>query len=370
MGSTSGKIAAGLVLIGALAAGYGYMKDIGMLTKMPDAAYLSEDEAAQRPVYSLLDKKEQAVYEALYRGICEKQEHIALPYEVDGDTYSKVYCILEKEEGRFFYLGSTYYTAEKVRQAQIAYRKDVAIFDQMNGDFTNAELEAIDEISGGSTDYEKVLAINDYLVKNCRYITGEDAEYSSTAYGCLVEKRANCEGYAKTFCVLASDFGLESILVTGKTDKGENHAWNQVKVDGEWYNIDVTWADNDNGDEVRHAYFLCNDEDFSETHMQNTSDFVPFECTADENNYYIKNRLFVEEEADARHIIQKSLENGQNTIEMKFADQTLYSDFKEKYIKKQGIFELIDDSGADFTASMTISIREGDGDNCVILEIK
>ena len=44
--------------------------------------------------------------------------------------------------------------------------------------------------------------------------------------------------------------GLESQLITGITDKGENHAWNQVKVDGDWYNSDVTWADTDDGDEV------------------------------------------------------------------------------------------------------------------------
>ncbi len=369
MGSTSGKIVAGAVLVAALAAGYGVMSNLGMFAKMPEVSYLTENEAAQRPVYSMLDKKEQAVYEALYRGITIKKEYIPLPYEIDGDTYSKIYCIFEKQEGRFFYLGSSYYTAQKVRQAQIAYRDDIDKADEMTDEFTNAELAAIDEIAGQDSEYEKVRAINDYIVKNCVYVTGEDIEYSATAYGCLVEKRANCEGYAKAFSVLAADFGLESILVTGKTDKGENHAWNQVKVDGEWYNIDVTWADNDNGDEVRHAYFLCSDKDFSETHIRSTENFTPFECTCEDNNYYVKNKLYVDEEADARYIIKKAVEKGQKSIEMKFSCQSLYKDFKSKYIRDQEIFDLLTESGMDFVSTMTVSVREGEGNNCVVLEI-
>ena len=369
MGSTSGKIVAGAVLAAALAAAYAVMHNLGMFSKMPDAAYLSETEAAQRPVYSMLDEKEQAVYEALYRGIAEKQEYIPLPYEIDGDIYSKIYCILEKQEGRYFYLGSSYYTAQKVRQAQIAYRDDIDKSDEMIEKFNEAEVKAIDEISGQTSDYDKVRAINDYIVKNCVYVTGEDVEYSPTAYGCLVEKKANCEGYAKAFGVLAADFGLESVLVTGKTDKGENHAWNQVKVDGEWYNIDVTWADNDNGDEVRHAYFLCTDKDFSETHMRSSENFEPFECTCDDNNYYVKNNLYVEEEEDARRIIEQAVSNGEKSIEMKFSSRVLYKDFKSKYIRDQEIFDLLTESGMDFVSTMTVSVREGEGNNCVVLEI-
>ena len=36
---------------------------------------------------------------------------------------------------------------------------------------------------------------------------------------------------------------------------GTDHAWNAVKLDGLWYNIDVTWDDKNNG--VSYDYFLC-----------------------------------------------------------------------------------------------------------------
>ena len=355
----------GAILVG----GAIYLEERDVSDGKPKASYLTDEEAAQRPAYSQLSEKEQAVYEALYRGITEKKEFIPLPFEIDGDTYSKIYCTLEKQEGRFFYLGSSYYTAQKVKEAQIAYRDDLELADSKIAEFDEAEQRALARFKTAISEYEKVERINEYLVQNCTYVTGMNEEYSSTAYGCLVEKKANCEGYAKAFSILAADVGLESILITGITDKGENHAWNQVKVDDDRYNIDVTWADNDYGDEVRHAYFLCNDNDFSSTHIADRKLIRPYTCTADKENYYIKNGLYIRSEEDARKLIEKEIINGEKSIEMKFAGKSLYEDFKKKYIDEQYIFEVMEESGREFNSTMTVSVKEGDGDNCMTLEL-
>ncbi len=39
-----------------------------------------------------------------------------------------------------------------------------------------------------------------------------------------------------------TEAGLECRIITGKGN-GEDHAWNIVKVNGKWYNIDLTWDD-------------------------------------------------------------------------------------------------------------------------------
>ena len=100
MGKKTGTIFFAVVC----AAGVGFLvkfnKQTGIFRKLPKAAYLTESEAAERPAYQQLDDKEKAVYEALYRGITNKQEFIMMPYEMNGDMYSKVYCILEKQEGQ------------------------------------------------------------------------------------------------------------------------------------------------------------------------------------------------------------------------------------------------------------------------------
>lgn len=372
-GAMMGKKTGTIFFAVVCAVGVGFLvkfnKQTGIFRKLPEAAYLTESEAAERPAYQQLDDKEKAVYEALYRGITNKQEFIMMPYEMNGDMYSKVYCILEKQEGKFFYLGSSYYTAEKIREAQVVYRDEIDLADSKMAELENAENEALEAVNAKKSDYEKVMAINDYIVNNCRYVTGDDKEYSPTSYGCLVKKEANCEGYAKAFNMLAADAGLESMLITGITDKGENHAWNQVKVDGSWYNIDVTWADTDDGDEVRRAYFLCDDNDFVQTHTADTKYIIPMECKDIKENYYIKNDLYVDSLEKAEKIIADKIRSGQKMIEMKFAWDYLYVDFKKKYISDQYIFRIIAENGEELDGDLTVSIKEGDGDRCITLYV-
>ena len=351
----------------ALVAFVNFGEKTGAFNKLPEAAYLTEEEEKVRPAYQQLSDKEKAIYEALYRGINEKNERIPLPYEVPGDTYSRVYCMLEKQEGSFFYLGSSYYTADRLREAQIVYRDGLDKADSKKAEVQKAEKRALQAVEQRTSDYEKVMAINDYIVKNCRYVSGVNKEYSPTVYGCLVEKEANCEGYAKTFNMLAADVGLESMLITGVTDKGENHAWNQVKVDGDWYNIDVTWADTDEGDDIRRAYFLCDDNDFVITHEADKKFLTPMECTAVKCNYYIRNGLYINSDSEAEQLIISSIINGDDMIEMKFATYQLYEEFKRKYITDQYIFQLITENGGMFESDLTVSIKEGEGDRCITL---
>jgi transglutaminase-like putative cysteine protease len=89
-----------------------------------------------------------------------------------------------------------------------------------------------------TSEYEKALAIHDYLVLHMRY----DAENSyRDPYGALILGSGVCEAYARTFKMLAKMAGLECDYVFGQA-KGA-HAWNRVKVNGEYFYVDVTYDD-------------------------------------------------------------------------------------------------------------------------------
>lgn len=112
-----------------------------------------------------------------------------------------------------------------------------------------------------ATDYEKVKAIHDYIINRVSY----DQSYQKhTAYHALVNKSSVCEGYALAAYRMFLDTGIDCRIIVGTADGGP-HAWNIVKVDGKWYNIDLTWDDpiTSNGTQVlRYDYFLKNEEDF------------------------------------------------------------------------------------------------------------
>lgn len=353
--------------ISFLVVGAKYAKEAGIFRKFPDAEYFSEEEARLRPAYEQLSKKEQAVYHALYEGISAKKERIALPYEINGETYSKIYCLVEKQESQLFYASSTYFTAEKLRDAQIAYREDDQSYAEKEEAFHAAEVSAVNAAFYKNDDYTKALAIHDYLVKNCRYTVSGEEDYTSTAYGCLVEGEANCEGYAKAFRQIAMDCGLRCVLVTGVTDTGENHAWNQVEIDGEWRNIDVTWDDSDVYGDSRRLYFLCNDAEFSKTHTPENNGFEPFECGGAGNDYYSRSGKSADTLAAAEKIIRTAAADGQDIIEVKFANSMLYEQFRTFYIENNHIFDLLLSEGVGRTGNVSVSIRENPKENCITL---
>lgn len=61
---------------------------------------------------------------------------------------------------------------------------------------------------------------------------------SYTAYGCLVNGKAVCSGYAEAFNAVMTELRIPTQVVQNSV-----HAWNKVKIGGKWYHVDVTWND-------------------------------------------------------------------------------------------------------------------------------
>ena len=98
------------------------------------------------------------------------------------------------------------------------------------------------------TDYEKELAIYRWLTWNVAYDWSHQDHFqqpprdSYTPYGALVKGEAVCLGFATAFQLLMDMLEVECITVVGAAfQSSENHAWNMVKLDGEWYCVDATW---------------------------------------------------------------------------------------------------------------------------------
>ena len=108
-----------------------------------------------------------------------------------------------------------------------------------------------DHVAEGMTDFEKELALHDALLRSTRYDetvydpdTPEGRPDSSGPYGPLVEGCGICLGYATSFQLLMDLAGVECITVVGASSGStSDHAWNMVRLEGEWYCVDPTWND-------------------------------------------------------------------------------------------------------------------------------
>ena len=179
------------------------------------------------------------------------------------------------------------------------------------------------------SDYDKELAVHDYIVKNCEYGYDplcEDDSYS--AYGALVNNMAVCNGYAEAFSLILSCMGVENCIITG-SGGGELHAWNQVKLDGYWYHVDATWDDPvpDRGNYSGHMFFNVSDEIMRETHEW--KDGAYNSCDVMDYNYYVYNDLVCDYRIFQNIVINEARRNITGTIEV------LAEDYDEKLYDMQ-----------------------------------
>ncbi|MGN0438398.1 MAG: transglutaminase domain-containing protein [Lachnospiraceae bacterium] len=173
------------------------------------------------------------------------------------------------------------------------------------------------QIKDGMSDYEKELALHDYLVLHCRYSDNVNQDEKSDiyrAYGALVNQDAVCNGYAEAMHILLRCVGIESKFVVGygKTPDDEwiEHAWNLVKLDGEWYHLDSTWDDptpNQDG-VVIHPYFNVTQETLLENHKWNQSDYPKAEAVA--YNYYVMEKQYFSNIEEYKKDAYKKIING------------------------------------------------------------
>lgn len=123
-------------------------------------------------------------------------------------------------------------------------------------------------ITEDMTEFEKALALHDWLINN--------ADYSSYrtffgAEGVLVYGEGVCQSYASAYGMLLDKVGISHYpVVSAEMD----HAWNLVQLDGEWYHVDVTWDDPVGGEE-RHLYFGLTDELMGADHTWDNPDSLP-----------------------------------------------------------------------------------------------
>ena len=208
---------------------------------------------------------------------------------------------------------------------EVTYQMSKEDVDKMQEASLSKAKEIVKEIiKDGMSDYEKEEAINEYLCSNgsynediIQYINddgtldeeaSENYIHSFTPYGILVENVGVCESYSEAFLLLAKEAGLEAVIATGTLD-GVAHEWNRIKLDGQWYSMDVT---NNDSDILPNIYFNLPDElaatmlkqDKEAFIDENVSNYVSNDMN---NEYYTKHEMATEDSSVAIEKLSEKL---------------------------------------------------------------
>ena len=183
--------------------------------------------------------------------------------EITTRAFSKTYKVSIGGNNGESYLSDNFYPSDNAKYS-------IGIVEQ----YKNSIVEECKNLS----TVEKIRYVNNYLIDNTDYdILAGNNVYN--IYGTLVEKKAVCEGYARACKYILDDLEIPCIIACGIAKNSQNvtesHAWNYVKVDENWYALDITWNDpiinNGTGritDEIRYAYFLKGSNKFFEDHFE------------------------------------------------------------------------------------------------------
>ena len=187
-------------------------------------------------------------------------------YTVNSVTEYQKYMVLDA------YCQQYLYSSMDVGNAGFKFVGNKIMIDMENPRYeTERETEEFFKqfaINESMSDARKVRIIHDTINKMFSY----DFTLRNSSSELLAAFKHNnkivCSGYAGIFDLACKKFGLESEEVTGMANDGMGnsgmHAWNKVKIDGEWKYIDCTWDDAINS----LTWFLKSKEFFDKTHFE------------------------------------------------------------------------------------------------------
>lgn len=141
-----------------------------------------------------------------------------------------------------------------------------------------------------NTEFDKALWLHDWLVDHNTY----DYSYLYISPEAVLTSRGKgiCEAFHRAYSILLDRVGIENTRIENRDDL--YHCWTGVKLDGKWYQVDVTWDVNQESEinmlgdgEDKHLYFGFNGDiqlfrgsynDMGKNYTYNSLD----------NNYFIK----------------------------------------------------------------------------------
>lgn len=221
------------------------------------------------------DEKASAITEKIMKAWDNYDEYISFAEdEVSYDNFIEIYHEALLLDPDYYYVSYSVdvvkYDNDYIKEAYIKYEFDSKdAYLQNKTTYENLLNGYVANIKSEWSDMEKVQYINHLLCQICDYDETKQAEHNKDSFGVLMKGKAVCEGYSMAFLALSRKAGIESYLVTSAS---MDHAWNLVKINDNYYMIDVTWDDQDND---KYKFFMKSISWFnSKTGMHEASDYI------------------------------------------------------------------------------------------------
>lgn len=338
-----------------------------------ETAYSFLNEAADTYALDHLTEIEQIWYEDIAEALGtmaagETLDEAGISGGLDETDIDHIFQCVMMDHPELFYVNGYSYTKYTRGERTVAIDFEGSYeLDQETALAREAEIEQaaeafLTEIPDGD-DYTRVKYLYEKIIRETDYDL--NAPDNQNIYSVLVGGASVCQGYAKTMQYLTNRLGMECTLVIGTVPNGERHAWNLIRMDGEYYYLDSTWGDisyqtqeSDYEDlpEISYDYFGVTTAQLRTTHTPECEVELP-ECTAQEDNYFVREgALFTSyDRLQLQQLMDKALAAGRGDIALQCADLECYNEMKAALIDGQEIFTYLPEESETDTFAYTLN---------------
>lgn len=324
------------------------------------------EEGGSRFAYESLDVQEQIWYGEIEQALGEMTDTVKLSTEpigqgLDEQDIDRIFqCVLIDHPEIFYTTGYTYtkYSrGDRTVGIDFAGTYSLPREEAVNKaeEIRERASEWLSDIPSDASEYDKVKAVYEKIIFSTDYdLNASDNQNIASVF---LGNSSVCQGYAKATQYLLNHLGVMCTLVQGTVDTGEAHAWNLVRVDGDYYYVDTTWGDasyrmedgsgQEELPEINYDYLCVTTQELLRTHCIESVVAMP-ECTATQANYYVREGVyFTSYDAEQmQSIFDRAWESGRTEITLKCADEECYREICRVLIDEQEIFSYMPENSS------------------------
>lgn len=318
------------------------------VVSIPDADTAAINDLEDKYFVKKLSSDNLYYFAELYKAASKHKEKVKFIAPISDDDLTTLMFLLNYDCPELIHLSGDYYP--EYTDDSMRYISGLRFTYCMSDDEyknASAELEAffkeLEQKLEGRTDTEKEKYVYDLIFDNCIY--NEQEMISGSAYGVFIKHTGRCEGLSKAFMWAMHRLSVECLCISGQqlwstTALYSEHSWNMIKLDGDWYNLDIT-VDNVKtpgvtGNPPNYGFYNVTDEFISKSREINyvyTSLGKP-DCNSDKLNYHTVNGLLLQDgqggENEVRSLLSQHLtESGIDNLSIKFESDDDYALAKE-----------------------------------------
>jgi len=318
----------------------------------------------KRYAYSLLNGDEKSVYDTVLEAINSFSTQInGFAVSVTDSQIQKILDYVQRDHPELFWFqhGATFTfdtTTHIVNKLELTYCMTKAEAEERQGEIESSVEPFLSAVNDTMSDYEVTLHIYENIIKLVDYDTiGLERQKKTTVspdtpddlrsiYGVFVNKKAVCAGYAKAMQYLLNLCGIECTYVTSDT-----HAWNLLKLEGDYYHMDVTWGDGSDTKKekssvaaINYDCFCITTAELSRLEMHTPEKDLPLpECTATKCNYHRRHGLYFEKfDLDRmKYIVCERVKSDKTDVSFKFASSAVFGEAKKQLLDNDKFREAI-----------------------------